>query len=147
LIGGGNSSRRIVFPADCSEIILKNLLCINCDSLVLACKNDPAGYCFTDVLGISTSALIPRSNGNNSSDQLEPVDPEEDEPRTGMFTIERLVDQGWKRELSCQTEFKAFLNARTRCMASGNTYRVINSDLDVICLITLDGCKRQYGAR
>jgi len=24
---------------------------------------------------------------------------------------------------------------------------VINSDLDVICLITLDGCKRQYGAR
>ena len=66
---------------------------------------------------------------------------------SGLFTIERLVDQGWKRELSCQTEFKAFLNARSRCMASGNTYRVINSDLDVICLITLDGCKRQYGAR
>ena len=65
----------------------------------------------------------------------------------GMFTIERLGDQGWMRELSCQTEFKAFLNARTRCMASGNTYRVINSDLDVICLVTLDGCKRQYGAR
>ena len=97
--------------------------------------------------GFIPLALIPRSNGNNSSDQLEPVDPEEDEPRTGMFTIERLVDQGWKRELSCQTEFKAFLNARSRCMASGNTYRVINSDLDVICLITLDGCKRQYGAR
>ena len=66
---------------------------------------------------------------------------------TRMFTIEQLVDQGWRRELSYKTEFKAFLNARTRCMASGNTYRVINSDLDVICLITLDGCKRQYGAR
>ena len=66
---------------------------------------------------------------------------------TRMFTIEQLVDQGWRRELSYKTEFKAFLNARTRCMASGNTYRVINSDLDVVCLITLDGCKRQYGAR
>lgn len=66
---------------------------------------------------------------------------------TRMFTIEQLVDQRWRRELSYKTEFKAFLNARTRCMASGNTYRVINSDLDVICLITLDGCKRQYGAR
>ena len=65
----------------------------------------------------------------------------------GMFTIERLGDQGWMRELSFQTEFKAFLNARTRCIASGHTYRVINSDLDVICLVTLDGCKRQYGAR
>ena len=36
-----------------------------------------------------------------------------------MYTIERLVDQGWAREISFKTEFKAFINARTKCMATG----------------------------
>ena len=45
-----------------------------------------------------------------------------------MYTIERLVEQGWAREISFKTEFKAFINARTKCMATGKTYRVISSD-------------------
>ena len=64
-----------------------------------------------------------------------------------MYTIERLVDQGWAREISFKTEFKAFINARTKCMATGKTYRVINSDRTVVCVITLDDCKRQLRAR
>ena len=28
-----------------------------------------------------------------------------------MYTIERLVDQGWSSEISFKTEFKAFINA------------------------------------
>ena len=63
-----------------------------------------------------------------------------------MHTIERLVDQGWAREISFKTEFKAFINARTKCMATGKTYRVINSDRTVVCVITLDDCKRQLRA-
>ena len=64
-----------------------------------------------------------------------------------MYTIERLVDQGWAREISFKTEFKAFINARTKCMATGKTYRVINSCRQVECVITLDDCKRQFQAK
>ena len=63
-----------------------------------------------------------------------------------MYTIERLADQGWTKEITCNTEFKAFINARTKCMATGKTYRVINSDRTVVCVITLDDCKRQLRA-
>ena len=64
-----------------------------------------------------------------------------------MYTIERLADQGWTKEITCNTEFKAFINARTKCMATGKTYRVINSDRTGVCVITLDDCKRQLRAR
>jgi pyrroloquinoline quinone (PQQ) biosynthesis protein C len=64
-----------------------------------------------------------------------------------MYTIERLADQGWTKEITCNTEFKAFINARTKCMATGRIYRVINSCRQVECVITLDDCKRQFQAR
>jgi hypothetical protein len=50
------------------------------------------------------------------------------------YTIERLADQGWTREISFTTEFKAFINARTNCMATGKTYRVITRDRTVVCV-------------
>ena len=64
-----------------------------------------------------------------------------------MYTIERLADQGWTKEITCNTEFKAFINARTKCMATGKTYRVINSYRQVESVITLDDCKRQFQAK
>ena len=64
-----------------------------------------------------------------------------------MYTIERLADQGWTKEITCNTEFKAFINARTKCMATGRIYRVINSCRQVECVITLDDCKLQFQAR
>ena len=64
-----------------------------------------------------------------------------------LYTIERLADQGWTKEITCNTEFKAFINARTKCMATGRIYRVINSCRQVECVITLDDCKRQFQAR
>lgn len=56
-----------------------------------------------------------------------------------MFTVERLVDHGWTREARFKTEFKAFINARSQCMAVGETYRVISSFREVVCVITRDG--------
>ena len=68
-----------------------------------------------------------------------------------MFIIERLNDSSrcreeWIPEIQCKTEFKAFLQARTKCMATGNTYRVFDSrEQQVISLISLDRCKRHFG--
>ena len=68
-----------------------------------------------------------------------------------MFIIERLNDSSscseeWVPEIQCKTEFKAFLQARTKCMATGKTYRVFDSrEMEVISLITLDRCKRHFG--
>ena len=56
-----------------------------------------------------------------------------------MFTIERLADHGWTRETSFKTEFKAFINARSQCMSTGQTYRVISSYREVACVIKRDG--------
>ena len=45
-----------------------------------------------------------------------------------MYCVER--DNGpdqWARETCFQTEFKAFVHARTRSLATGNTYRVLFS--------------------
>lgn len=56
-----------------------------------------------------------------------------------MFTFERLVDHGWTREARFKTEFKALINARSQCMATGDTYRVISSFREVACVITRDG--------
>ncbi|MAI96267.1 MAG: hypothetical protein CMN95_06065 [Synechococcus sp. MED650] len=64
-----------------------------------------------------------------------------------MFTIECLHEQGWRSEMSFQTEFKAFLHARTKCMATGRTYRVIDRESVVACLVTLDSCRQHFGAR
>lgn len=64
-----------------------------------------------------------------------------------MYVIECLNADQWVREISFKTEFKAFINARTKCMATGKTYRVINRDREVACVITLDDCKRQFQAR
>jgi hypothetical protein len=66
--------------------------------------------------------------------------------KVAMYTIERMGEAGWTAEYECKTEFRAFINARTKCMATGHVYRVVNQDRDVECLITLDDCKRQFQA-
>ena len=55
-----------------------------------------------------------------------------------MFAVERLADRGWAREARFKTEFKAFINARSQCMATGETYRVISSYREVACVIKRD---------
>nr|WP_255613483.1 hypothetical protein [Synechococcus sp. MU1617] len=46
----------------------------------------------------------------------------------GMYCIERQDDDAqWRREICFKTEFKAFVNARTKSMATLGTYRVVNS--------------------
>ena len=46
----------------------------------------------------------------------------------GMYCIERQdSDSQWKREMCFKTEFKAFVSARTKSMATLGTYRVVNS--------------------
>ena len=45
-----------------------------------------------------------------------------------MYCIERKDnDSQWRREICFKTEFKAFVNARTKSMATLGTYRVVNS--------------------
>ena len=67
-----------------------------------------------------------------------------------MYTIERLKDtlseyEVWVPEIECKTEFKAFISARTKCMATGETYRVFNTQSnDVQCVITLSDCKTMF---
>ena len=65
----------------------------------------------------------------------------------GLYSIEHLSGDQWIREITFKTEFKAFINARTKCMATGRVYRVIDVDRAVICVITLDDCKRRFQAR
>ena len=46
----------------------------------------------------------------------------------GMYCIERQDDDAqWRREICFKTEFKAFVNARAKSMATLGTYRVVNS--------------------
>ena len=45
-----------------------------------------------------------------------------------MYCVER--DSGpnqWAREMCFRTEFKAFVHARTKSLATGNTYRILFS--------------------
>ena len=63
-----------------------------------------------------------------------------------MYSIEHLSGDQWIREITFKTEFKAFINARTKCMATGRVYRVIDVYRAVICVITLDDCKRRFQA-
>ena len=65
----------------------------------------------------------------------------------GLYSIEHLSGDQWIREITFKTEFKAFINARTKCMATGRVHRVIDVDRAVICVITLDDCKRRFQAR
>jgi len=45
-----------------------------------------------------------------------------------VYCIERKDDDSqWRRELCFKTEFKAFVSARTKSMATLGTYRVVNS--------------------
>ena len=46
----------------------------------------------------------------------------------GMYCIERQDDDAqWRREICYKTEFKAFVNARAKSMATLGAYRVVNS--------------------
>jgi hypothetical protein len=63
-----------------------------------------------------------------------------------MFTIERKAGAAWQPEIQRKTEFKAFVDARTKCMATGQTYRVVNQYQEVECVITLDDCRRHFHA-
>ena len=72
--------------------------------------------------------------------------------RRFMYTIERLNDTSserevWVPEIQYKTEFKAFVSARTKCMATGKTYRVFNThSKNVQCVITLRDCKKMFNA-
>ena len=45
-----------------------------------------------------------------------------------MFCIERQDPGGrWVKELCFKTEFKAFVSARTKSMATLRTYRIVNA--------------------
>ena len=63
-----------------------------------------------------------------------------------MFTIERKSGTHWQPEIQRKTEFKAFVDARTKCMDTGQTYRVVNRDQGVECVITLDDCRKHFHA-
>ncbi len=60
-----------------------------------------------------------------------------------MYTIEHLSDESWTPEVTRETEFKAFVDARTKCMATGKIYRVVDDNHNVRYTITLDACKKQ----
>jgi|TARA_B110000444_G_C18570578_1_gene469176 RAB protein geranylgeranyltransferase component A len=60
-----------------------------------------------------------------------------------MYTIEHLSEESWTPEVTRKTEFKAFVDARTKCMATGKIYRVVDDKHNVRYTITLDTCKKQ----
>lgn len=60
-----------------------------------------------------------------------------------MYTIEHFSNESWKPEVTRETEFKAFVDARTKCMATGKIYRVVDEQQNVRYTITLDSCKKQ----
>ena len=70
--------------------------------------------------------------------------------RRFMYTIERLNDTSserevWVQEIQYRTEFKAFVSARTKCMATGKTYRIFDTESkNVQCVITLRDCKKMF---
>lgn len=60
-----------------------------------------------------------------------------------MYTIEHFSNDQWTPEVTRETEFKAFMDARTKCMATGNIYRIVDRNGSVKYTITLDACKNQ----
>ena len=55
-----------------------------------------------------------------------------------MYTIEHLSEESWTPEVTRETEFKAFVDARTKCMATGKIYRVVDDKHNV--RYTIFGC-------
>ena len=62
-----------------------------------------------------------------------------------MFTIERKSEEHWVPEIAYRTEIKAFVQARSRCMATGQTYRVVDREQDVAAVVTPEICNLIYG--
>ena len=57
-----------------------------------------------------------------------------------MFCIERLDREGqWIQELCFKTEFKAYMCARTKSLATMNTYRVIDPVLNEVTTVVRKG--------
>ncbi|MAR05575.1 MAG: hypothetical protein CL862_00505 [Cyanobium sp. NAT70] len=56
-----------------------------------------------------------------------------------MFNIEKLSDQGWALEGSHESQDSAFTHARAKSDTSGQTYRVINTERSVVCVLTHAG--------
>ena len=69
-----------------------------------------------------------------------------------VFCIERRDDDAlWRREMCFKTEFRAFVNARTKSMATLGSYRVVH-DFDNEIVVEIDGreltkSKRDKGRR
>ena len=61
-----------------------------------------------------------------------------------MFSIERKIGAEWQPEVQRFTEFRAYLDARTKCIVTGHTYRVINIEQKIEFIITLDDCKKHF---
>ena len=61
-----------------------------------------------------------------------------------MFVIERKADDTWVAEVAYRTELKAFVQARSRCMATGQTYRIVDNQQDIAAVVTPEICKMLY---
>ena len=61
-----------------------------------------------------------------------------------MFCIERQDPGGsWVKELCFKTEFKAFVSARTKSMATLRTYRIVNDSWNqVVAVIDVSKIRR-----
>ena len=61
-----------------------------------------------------------------------------------VFCIERQDPGGtWVKELCFKTEFKAFVSARTKSMATLRTYRIVNDSLNqVVAVIDVSKIRR-----
>ena len=53
-----------------------------------------------------------------------------------VFCIERLDREGqWIQELCFKTEFKAFVSARTKALATLRTYRIVNASWNQVVAV------------
>ena len=59
--------------------------------------------------------------------------------RTVMITIQVLTDHGWSNEEEHPSRDTAFWHARAKSDASGQTYRLVSNDQDMVCLLTAKG--------
>ncbi len=56
-----------------------------------------------------------------------------------MITIQVLTDQGWMNEDQHPTRDMAFWHARAKSDSSGQTYRLVSNDQNLVCLLTSKG--------
>tara|TARA_B100001173_G_scaffold7409_1_gene6502 strand:- start:9032 stop:9238 length:207 start_codon:yes stop_codon:yes gene_type:complete len=56
-----------------------------------------------------------------------------------MITIQVLTGQGWMNEDQHPTRDMAFWHARAKSDASGQTYRLVSNDQNLVCLLTAKG--------